>query len=128
MNKNTSTAPVRRKSEQAIKIAASWTPNEATADFMGGQTFGAVSPLHIRGGRLTINAAILADHGNPAMMTRVAERVAELKAELEAVGILHSFVTSAGAVPVGTAERLTVAAVNDPHEPYDEDAAAQGAA
>lgn len=95
-----------RKTEQAIKVSASWTPSETAAAIINRWTFGEASPLRVRGGRLTINAAIAIDMTDPAQAARVAERVAELKRELEATGTIHSFVTQAGAVPAGTAERL----------------------
>lgn len=95
-----------RKTEQAIKVSASWTPSETAAAIITRWTFGEASPLRVRGGRLTINAAILLDMTDPAQAARVAARVAELKRELEAIGTVHTFITQAGAVPAGTAERL----------------------
>jgi hypothetical protein len=95
-----------RKTEQAIKIGASWTPGPAASAELGPFIFGKATPLAIRGGRLTVNAAILSDMTDPGHMTRVAERVADLKRQLEALGTLHSFTTQAGSVPAGTAERL----------------------
>lgn len=100
------TAPTRRKTEQAIKISASWTPNEIVARNMSRTEWGKNSPLRIRGGRMTINAAIVLDMTDPANAARVAERVVELRKELEASGTVHSFVTAAGSVPAGEAERL----------------------
>lgn len=99
-------APARRKTEQAVKISASWTPNKNVAGDMSDDTFGVASPLRIRGGRLTINAAIAIDMTDPANAARVAARVAELRKELEATGTVHSFSTVAGAVPAGEAEQL----------------------
>lgn len=95
-----------RKTEQAIKVSATWTPSETKARIMSGQVFGNGSPLDIRGGRLTINAAIAIDMADPAQMTQVAQRISELRADLEATGTLHTFGTQAGAVPVGTAYRV----------------------
>jgi hypothetical protein len=95
-----------RKTEQAIKISASWTPNEETAKAMRKVVFGKNSPLHIRGGQLTLNAAIAIDMTDPAQAGRVAERVLELKKELLATGTLHRFSTQAGSVAAGTAEKL----------------------
>ena len=102
----TTSAPARRKTEQAIKISASWTPGEDAALGMARMEFGKESPLRIRGGRLTINAAIAIDMTDPAQAARVAARVAELRKELEAIGTVHSFSTVAGAVPAGEAEQL----------------------
>lgn len=95
-----------RKTEQAIKISASWTPDEQAAAGLSAELFGVASPLHIRGGRLTINAAIAIDMTDPSQAARVAARVQELKRELEAIGTLHSFSTQAGAVPADAVEHL----------------------
>lgn len=106
MTENTNTAPARRKTEQAIKISASWTPSEMAGRAIRSAVFGSATPLTVRGGRLTINAAIAIDMTDPAQAARVAARVAELRKELEAVGTVHSFTTVAGAVPAGEAEQL----------------------
>lgn len=106
MTETTTAAPVRRKTEQAIKISVSWTPGDNMALSMNAKAFGKASPLRIRGGRLTINAAIAIDMTDPAQAARVAARVAELRKELEAVGTVHSFTTLAGSVPAGEAEQL----------------------
>ena len=105
MTDQTSAAP-RRKTEQAIKVSASWTPGTETAALMEEAAFGIKSPMMIRGGRVTINAAIMTDHADPAHAVRVANRIAELRRELEATGTVHDFKTHAGSVPAGTAERL----------------------
>lgn len=102
----TTSAPARRKTEQAIKISATWTPDAGAANKINAAIFGRLSPLAIRGGRLTINAAIAIDMTDPAQAARVAARVAELRKELEATGTVHSFTTLAGSVPAGEAEQL----------------------
>jgi hypothetical protein len=99
-----------RKTEQAIKVSATWTPNERECLQFAAAAFGSNTPLVIRGGRLTINAAILTDHANPELAALVAQRIAVLRRELEATGTVHAFSTQAGAVPVGTAERLPLTA------------------
>lgn len=106
----------RRKTTQAIKISATWTPSEQAASGMNVELFGRASPLHIRGGRLTINAAIAIDMSDPSQAARVATRVQELKRELEAIGTIHTFSTQAGSVPFDAVEYLP--------EPQDEAAAA----
>jgi hypothetical protein len=97
---------VAKKTEQAIKVSATWTPDAQAASGMSAELFGVRSPLSIRGGRLTINAAIATDHADPVLAARVAGRIAELRKELEAIGTVHSFTTQAGAVLVGVAEHL----------------------
>ncbi len=106
MTDQTSSPKAGRKTEQAIKISATWTPDERTAGSMAEMCFGTMSPLMIRGGRLTINAAIAIDMTDPMQAARAAARVAELRQELSAIGELHTFSTQAGSVPAGTAERL----------------------
>lgn len=102
----TTSASARRKTEQAIKISVSWTPSKETGLRIADKVFGKASPLDVRGGRLTINAAIAIDMTDPAQAARVAARVAELRKELEATGTVHSFTTLAGSVPAGEAEQL----------------------
>ena len=106
MTDQSTTTPARRKTEQAIKIGASWTPGKDAAERIEDKIFGRGSPLVIRGGRLSISAAIAIDMTDPAQAARVIERVTELRKELEATGTVHSFTTQAGAVPVGEAEQL----------------------
>lgn len=106
MKDTTSAAPARRKTEQAVKISASWTPSEMAGRAIRSAVFGGASPLFVRGGRMTINAAIALDMTDPAQAGRVAARESELRKELEATGTVHSFVAAAGAVPAGDAEHL----------------------
>ncbi len=106
MENQTPSAGGRRKTEQAVKISASWTPSEMAGRAIRSAVFGGASPLFVRGGRMTINAAIALDMTDPAQAARVAARVQELRKELEATGTVHSFTTQAGSVQAGTAERL----------------------
>ena len=106
MTENTNTAPARRKTEQAIKVSASWTPSERVAGLIGREAFGPASPLRIRGGRLTLNAAIAIGDGKGDRVIRAYARAEELQRELEAIGTVHSFTTTPGAVPAGEAEQL----------------------
>lgn len=105
------TAP-RRKTEAAIKISASWTPGDMAARAIRSGTFGDKSPLSIRGGRLTINAAIAIGDGKGDKVIRAYARADELEAELAAIGTVHSFNRQPGAVPAGEAEQL-------PEDPTD---------
>jgi hypothetical protein len=112
VNEEVKTAP-RRKTEQSIKISASWTPDGACADMMKDNAFGPASPLRIRGGRLTLNAAIAIGDGKGDKVIRAYARADELERELAAIGTVHSFNRQPGAVPAGEAEQL-------PEEPSDE--------
>lgn len=96
----------RRRSEQAVKISATITPKPETARKIGEAIFGAASPLFVRGGRLTINAAVAFDLTKPGSAARAEARVLELRTEIEAVAEVHSFTTAAGAVQAGSAEVL----------------------
>lgn len=95
-----------QKTTQAIKIAASWTPNEAEAAGMIADVFGPGSGIKVSGGRLALRHAVKTDFADPTHAVRVSERIAQIKAELEEKGTLHGFTATAGAVPVGEAEVL----------------------
>lgn len=96
------------KTVQALKISASWTPAPAAADKIVAAVFGKTPAkgAKIAGGRIAIKHAIQIDFADPAQASRVSERVAQVKEALSAIGELHDFKTTAGAVPVGTAEVL----------------------
>jgi len=96
------------KTVQSLKIAASWTPSQATADAMmtAGFTDSLASGVRFAGGRLALRHAIKIDFADPAQAARVSDRVAEIKEALGYSGTLHGFTTTAGAVPVGQAEDL----------------------
>lgn len=95
-----------RKTTQALKISASWTPNEEIGIALARKTFGVATPLRFDGGRIMVKAAIKLDLSDPAMAAPVAARAAELRKELEATGKVHSFNTQAGAVPTELVEVL----------------------
>jgi hypothetical protein len=95
-----------QKTTQALKIVASWTPNPSEARGMLADVFGAENRLQYSGGRIRLLHAIKLDFSVPADAVRVSERAAQIKAELEEKGTLHSFATFAGAVPVEEAEIL----------------------
>jgi hypothetical protein len=103
-----------KKTEQALKIIASWTPTSGpsaslpgTADLMmlAVPDFEGMN-LRIASGRLAIHAAVACDFTVPGAAEKASARVQEIKAALESTGTVHSFSATAGAVPVGTAERL----------------------
>ena len=71
-----------RKTTQALKISASWTPTEEVGIRLARSTFGAATPLRFDGGRIVVKAAIKLDLSDPAMATQVAARAAELRKEL----------------------------------------------
>lgn len=93
-----------KRTEQALKVSASWTPDEETAEHIMAGVFGERTPLTLRGGRLTINAAVACDFAVAGQAASAEKRVQELRKELEARGKLHGFSVAAGAVPVGEAE------------------------
>lgn len=95
-----------RKTTQALKISASWTPNTEAGINLARALFGAKTPFRFEGGRQMVRAAIKLDLADPMAAKPVAERAAELRAELEATGTVHSFTTQAGAVPTELVEVL----------------------
>lgn len=95
-----------RKTIQALKISASWTPNEAEGINLSRHLFGAATPFRFDGGRILVKAAIKLDLSDPINATHVAARAAELRAELAAHGTIHSFTTQAGAAPIEMVETL----------------------
>jgi hypothetical protein len=93
-----------KKTEQALKIIASWTLYQGAAyDLMLALRLG---HLTIASGRLSIHAAVACDFTVPGAAEKASARVQEIKAALESTGTVHSFSATAGAVPVGTAEQL----------------------
>lgn len=95
-----------RKTTQALKISASWTPKADAGVALARHIFGANTPLRFDGGRVMVKAAIKLDLSDPRMAQPVADRAAELRRELEAMGTVHSFTTQAGAVPTELVEVL----------------------
>lgn len=99
----------QRKTVQAIKISASWTPLEQTAFGMAEAAFGAMGGpggLRIEGGRILIRHAIAVDMANPEHYALVSRRIKQISNELNHTGTVHSFTTVAGAVPEGLAQHL----------------------
>lgn len=98
------------KTTQALKITASWTPNEANGQAMMSGAFEGtpVEKARIAGGRMSIKLAYAIDYANPAHVAAVSTAVARVKRELEASGTLHGFNTVGGSVPVEEAETIEV--------------------
>lgn len=97
------------KTTQALKISASWTPDEKTSEQMLTRVFEdcPASPLKLHGGRINLKHAIKLDFSDPKNALAVSERVAAIKSDLEKRGTVHGFSTTAGAVPVEDAEVLS---------------------
>ena len=94
-----------RKTVQAIKISASWTPNPETAAAMAAAAFPG-QPLRIEGGRTLVRHAIATDMTDPEHVVRVAQRIKRINDELRSTGTIHTLTTSAGSVPAEVAEHL----------------------
>lgn len=117
-----------QKTVQALKIAASWTPNADTAGAMMTAALNetAAGRMHLSGGRLALKHAIKIDFSDPQNATLVSERVAEIKDALSGAGVLHDFRATAGAVHAAEAEIL---AAPEPSKAEAKDAKAkEGAA
>lgn len=95
-----------RKTVQAIKLSASWTPNAETSAMMAGYAFGLLTPIRFAGGRILVRAAVATDYTDPGHAARVATRLQEILSELASTGTVHGTTTQAGAVPADQAERL----------------------
>lgn len=102
-----------KKTEQAMKVAASWTPDEKTAKAMMIKAHGAKTPMAVSGGRLSIRAAVATDFADPKSTAAASARIEELKKELEGTGTIHGFTVTAGAVPLGTAEKTILPPVEE---------------
>ena len=91
------------KTTQALKVSAYWTPGEETAAAMTNAVFGEDSQVfgaRVAGGRTLIKCALKVDFSDPSSAARASERIAQIKAALEASGKVHKFSTQAGAAPV----------------------------
>lgn len=100
------------KTTQALKVTASWTPHASVAQAILAGVFPATG-FKMTSGRLSLAHAVQADFTDPAHATRVAERIAQIKAELAEKGTIHSFTTTAGRVPIEEAEVLGAVIVGD---------------
>jgi hypothetical protein len=100
---DTPTPAPRRKTVQALKVLASWTPTDATALVMTTGVFAETPAWGVRfsSGRLSLRAAFLARYEDAEYTARVSAAIASLKAELGERGILHDFTIVAGAVDPG---------------------------
>lgn len=94
-----------RKTVQAIKISASWSPDPKTAAAMAKAAFPG-EPLRIEGGRTLVRHAIATDMTDPEHVVRVSQRIKQISDTLNATGTVHSFTTVAGSVPAEIAEHL----------------------
>ncbi|WP_336801755.1 hypothetical protein [Kaistia sp. MMO-174] len=96
------------KTVQALKIAASWTPNQPTAGVMINAVLAETDAFGARfsSGRLLLKHAIKIDFTDPSQAQRVSARAADIKAGLASTGTLHDFRTTAGAVHADEAEVL----------------------
>ena len=97
-----------KKTGDALKLSASWTPDHMAADVIVAKVFGDRSPLTITSGRIQISAAIGCSLADPASIARASERANELVKELAANGIVHGHTVSAGRAPVDLIETLPV--------------------
>ena len=97
-----------KKTTQAQKISASWSPNPtaATAMVVAALKGSKAAGMIFSSGRLTLKHAVAINYADPANVQRVSERIAEIKATLSAHGELHGFNVTAGAAPVGEVEVL----------------------
>lgn len=97
-----------KKTTQAIKISASFTPDPDTAARMVAAAFpnGGAKGVRFEGGRIGVRHAIAIDMRDPHQAARVAARVKQIEESLDTHGVVHSFVTQAGAAPIDAVETL----------------------
>lgn len=98
-----------RKTTQAMKVSASWTPNEEVAHDMARAAFGDLGVgggLRFDGGRILVKTAIATKMNDPDHAVRVAQRIKQIEAELRSNGRVHSFTTLHGAVLSELVEHL----------------------
>lgn len=96
----TDTTKDARKTGQALKISATWTPSEAVNDPKARAAFGIPSPLRFEGGRMRVVCAIGLDTRVPATVLAASERAAQIEKALAAAGTIHTFSTEVGRVPL----------------------------
>lgn len=90
-----------RKTTQAIKVSATWTPHAEQAEQMARSAFGelgAGTGLRFEGGRILVRYAVATKMTDPEHTVRVAARIKEISDALERTGTVHTFTTQAGAV------------------------------
>lgn len=105
-----------RKTTQAIKVSATWTPHAEEAERMARSAFGemgAGTGLRFDGGRLLVRYAVATKMTDPEHTVRVAERIKEISEALERTGTVHTFTTQAGAVLSELVDHLPEPAVAD---------------
>lgn len=87
-----------KKTVQATKVSASWTPLPPASEAMV-EVLRLPVGTSIAGGRIRITMALAADHSSTERVMENARYLEVLKTDLEARGTIHSWTVSAGAVP-----------------------------
>ena len=90
-----------KKTTQAIKVSATWTPHAEEAERMARSAFGELGAgdgLRFEGGRLLVRYAVATKMTDPEHIVRVAERIKQISDAIERTGTVHTFTTQAGAV------------------------------
>lgn len=91
-----------QRTVQAIKIGVSFTPNVMDQN-AARAALGIPHPLYIRGGRMTLNAAIQIDGNDPDSVTAAAHMVKRIQTALAEAGTIHKLTTQFGRVPADQA-------------------------
>ena len=98
-----------RKTTQAFKFSATWTPHADVAARMANAAFGegeAGAGMRFEGGRMLVRYAIAMKMTDPDHTVRVAERIRHVIADLERTGTVHRCTEQAGAVLSELVEHL----------------------
>ncbi|SHE77938.1 hypothetical protein SAMN05444339_10239 [Loktanella atrilutea] len=87
-----------KKTAQAMKLAATWTPNETLAASIA-KSMMLSHGATIAGGKLRIELALFAEHDNVDRVQANAAALNELRANLAFGGTIHAWHITAGAAP-----------------------------
>ena len=113
-----------KKTIQAQKVSATWTPNAASARAIEGALEQFPAGVRIAGGKIRFAAALVAKYDDAALMQKNADWMARLKSDLSETGELHSWDVTAGAVPKGEVLDPFGTAVETVSEPVEQGEAA----
>ena len=95
-----------RKTVQALKLSASWTPTQPPDQTLARQAFAVPAPLRFEGGRHRMVAAFRIDTRDPQSVLRASTLAQEIRDELAGTGTLHSFITEVGRAPTDSVTDL----------------------
>ena len=87
-----------KKTIQAQKVSATWTPNNVAARAMEKGLDQFPVGAKIIGGRVRFAAALVARYEDAELMAKNADWFKRLRADMDETGVVHTFEITAGAV------------------------------